>query len=95
MILNITDVKIRTVYPDGRLQTLVSVTLNGEFAIHDIKVISGEERFFIAMPSRRDSKGEFHDICHPIHAAARQELENAVLAAYREYLDNIKAFGEF
>ena len=86
--MKITDIKIRKTYQnDTRLRAMVSLTLEGDFAIHDIKVIEGSERLFVAMPSRRDENGTFRDICHPITPEARAELEGQVLASYREYLE--------
>ncbi len=85
--MNITNIKIRRTYEDSRLRALVSLTLEGDFAVHDIKIIEGSERLFVAMPSRRDEQGTFRDICHPITAEARQTLEDRILTAYREYLD--------
>ena len=84
--MNITDIRIRRTYQDNRLRALVSLTLEGDFAVHDIKVIDGPERLFVAMPSRRDEQGTFRDICHPITAEARHELEERILTAYREYI---------
>ena len=85
--MNITNIKIRRTYEDNRLRALVSLTLEGDFAVHDIKVIEGSERLFVAMPSRRDEQGGFRDICHPITAEARQTMEDKILAAYREHLE--------
>lgn len=85
--MNITDIKIRRTYQENRLRGLVSVTLDHELAIHDIKVIEGPERLFVAMPSRKDDKGEYRDICHPITLEARAQLENAVLAAYQDFIE--------
>lgn len=84
--MNITDIRIRKTYEEGRLRALVSLTLDGVIAIHDIKVIDGPERLFVAMPSRRDEQGIFRDICHPITAEARKELESFILEHYHEYL---------
>ena len=84
--MQITDIKIRRTYQDTRLRALVSVTIDGELAVHDIKVIEGPERLFVAMPSRRDDSGAFRDIAHPITPQARKQLEDAVLSAYGQYL---------
>ncbi|MEG1774822.1 MAG: septation regulator SpoVG [Oscillospiraceae bacterium] len=84
--MNITDIRIRRTYQDNRLRALVSLTLEGDFAVHDIKVIDGPERLFVAMPSRRDEQGAFRDICHPITAEARRALEDSILTAYRRHL---------
>ena len=85
--MQITNVKIRRLYQDQRLKALVSVTVDEALAIHDIKVIEGPERLFVAMPSRRDEGGAFRDIAHPITAQAREQLEGCVLRAYWDYLD--------
>jgi len=82
----ITDVRIRRTYQETRLKALASVTVNNDLAVHDIKVIEGPERLFVAMPSRKDDAGVFRDIAHPITQQARALLESAVLTAYHEYL---------
>ena len=92
--MNITDIKIRRTYQDNRLRALVSVTIDGELAVHDIKVIEGPERLFVAMPSRRDDNGVFRDIAHPITTEARRQLEDAILAVYREHVAHQQAAGE-
>ena len=84
--MQITDIKIRRTYQDNRLRALVSVTIDGELAVHDIKVIEGPERLFVAMPSRRDDSGAFRDIAHPITTGARRQLEDAILTAYEAHL---------
>ena len=78
--MQITDIKIRRTYQDTRLRALVSL------AVHDIKVIEGPERLFVAMPSRRDENGVFRDIAHPITTGARRQLEDAILSAYAEHM---------
>ncbi|MBQ8599207.1 MAG: septation regulator SpoVG [Oscillospiraceae bacterium] len=82
--MEITDIRIRKLYEETRLKALVSVTLGQELAIHDIKVIQGPNRLFVAMPSRKDENGLFRDIIHPITQEVREQLENAVLLAYEE-----------
>ena len=77
--MNITDIRIRKIYEDARLKALVSVTIDGDLAVHDIKVIEGPERLFVAMPSRKDENGTFRDIAHPITPEARHTLEEAIL----------------
>lgn len=81
--MQITDIKVRKLMQEGRLRAVVSVTIGDELAIHDIKVIEGPQRLFVAMPSRREAGGVFRDIAHPISVAARKQLEEAVLSAYR------------
>lgn len=86
--MNITDIRIRRTYQDARLRAVVSVTIDNDLAIHDIKVIEGPQRLFVAMPSRRDEGGVYRDIAHPITPKARKELEDAVLTSYQEYIHN-------
>lgn len=84
--MEITDVKIRKTMSDGRLRAVVSVTIDGMFAVHDIKVVQGDERLFVAMPSRKDENGEFRDIVHPISAQSRKLFEETILDAYERQL---------
>ena len=81
--MSITEIKIRKTYTEGRLKAIVSVVLSDCIAIHEIKVIQGGDRLFVAMPCRRDSDGNYRDIIHPIGQPARRALEDAVINAYR------------
>lgn len=88
--MNITDIRIRRTYQDMRLKALVSITVDHDLAVHDIKVIEGPERLFVAMPSRKDDNGVFRDIAHPITPEARQEIEKKILSAYHEHLETLQ-----
>jgi stage V sporulation protein G len=90
-IMEITDVKIRKILSDGRLRAVVSVTIDDMFAVHDIKVVQGDERLFVAMPSRKDENGVFRDIVHPISPSARKLFEETILEAYGDQLAVIEA----
>ncbi len=81
-IMQITDVKIRKLMSGGRLRAVVSITIDDMLAVHDIKVVQGDERLFVAMPSRRDENGIFRDIVHPISPDARKIIEESILEAY-------------
>ena len=86
-MLNITDTKIRIVKKeDGKLKAVASIIIDDCFAIHDIKIISGNDGNFIAMPSRKTPDGEFKDIVHPINSETREQIKNIVLKAYEEAL---------
>jgi stage V sporulation protein G len=85
--MKITDIKIRRTYTENRLRALVSMVLDTDLVIHDIKVIEGTERLFVAMPSRKEDNGSFRDIVHPINAQAREQLEEKILSAYHEYIE--------
>lgn len=80
--MKITDVRVRHLFSQSRMKALVSIVLDGDFAVHDLKVIEGPSRTFVAMPSREIAPGEFADIVHPITGEARKTLEDTVLAAY-------------
>ena len=80
--MEITDIRIRKLYDESRLKALVSVTLEQELAIHDIKIIQGPQRLFVAMPSRKDENGLFRDIIHPITQELRGHMEDAILWEY-------------
>ena len=80
--MDITDVKIRKILSEGRLRAVVSVTVDDMLAVHDIKIVQGDERLFVAMPSRKDENGVFRDIIHPISPSARKLFEETILDAY-------------
>ena len=84
--MKITDVRIRKVAKDGKMKAVVSITLDGEFVVHDIKVIEGEKVLFIAMPSRKASDGEYRDIAHPINSSTRDTIQMTILEKYQESL---------
>ena len=87
--MQITDIKVRKINADGRMKAVVSVTFDDAFVVHDIKVIEGQEKLFIAMPSRKTPDGEFKDIAHPINAEMRELLQEMILSKYQESLDEI------
>ncbi|MDE6087409.1 MAG: septation regulator SpoVG [Oscillospiraceae bacterium] len=84
--MQITDIKIRKIMTEGRLRAVVSITMDQMLAVHDIKIVQGETRLFVAMPSRRDDNGTFRDIVHPIQAEARKLIEDSILEAYEKQL---------
>jgi stage V sporulation protein G len=84
--MQITDIKIRKFFDEGPMKAIVSVTLDDCLALHDVKVIYARDRYFIVMPSRKNPDGTYRDIVHPINAAFRQDLEEAVIDAYHVQL---------
>lgn len=82
--MNITDVRVRKISKEGKMKAVVSVTIDDEFVVHDIKVIEGDKGLFIAMPSRRSSDGEYRDVAHPIHTSTRERLQAVILEAYEK-----------
>ena len=92
--MNITDIKIRKIIPDGRLRAIISITVDDMLAIHDIKVVQGDERLFVAMPSRKDENGVFRDVVHPISPEERQLVEGQILDAYTRHIELMQAEAE-
>lgn len=82
--MKVTDVRVRKLNPEGRMKAVASVTLDGEFVVHDVRVVEGHNGLFVAMPSRKTPEGEFRDIAHPITSEAREHIQGAVLRAYSE-----------
>ena len=85
-IVEITDIRVRKINAEGKMKAVVSVTFDNAIVVHDIKIIDGQEKLFIAMPSRKTPDGEFKDIAHPINAQVREYLENAILEKYESAL---------
>lgn len=92
--MEITDIKIRRIVTEGRLRAVVSVTVDNMLAVHDIKIVQGDQRLFVAMPSRKDENGVFRDIVHPISGASRKMMENDILDAYHQHLALMEAESE-
>ena len=84
--MQITDVRIRKIEKEGNMKAVVSITIDEEFVIHDIKIIEGEKGMFIAMPSRKTAEGEYKDIAHPIKSSTRELIQNLILQKYNEEL---------
>ena len=82
--MEITDIRIRTVESEGKLKAYVTVTFDGCFVVHNVKVIEGRSGVFIAMPSRRTKNGEYKDVAHPINSDFRAELQHKILEAYQQ-----------
>ena len=84
-MMRITDVRVRKVEKEGKMKAVVSITIDDEFVVHDIKVIEGVKGLFIAMPSRR-ADGEFRDIAHPINSETRDHIQNIILEEYQKQM---------
>ena len=82
--MQITDVRIRKVEKEGKMKAVVSITIDEEFVVHDIKIIEGENGLFIAMPSRKAADGEYRDIAHPINSDTRDRIQKLILEKYQE-----------
>ena len=84
--MRITDVRVRKMTQDSKMKAIVSITIDDEFVVHDIKVIEGEKGLFIAMPSKKATDGEYRDIAHPINSATRERIQDIILDSYEKAL---------
>lgn len=84
--MQITDVRVRKITKEGKMRAIVSITLDDEFVIHDIKVIEGDKGLFIAMPSKKATDGEYRDIAHPINSVTRDRIQTTILERYQQAL---------
>ena len=84
--MKITDVRVRKITKEGKMKAIVSITIDNEFVVHDIKVIEGEKGLFIAMPSKKASDGEYRDIAHPINSETREGIQKIILESYEQAL---------
>ncbi len=84
--MQITDVRVRKITKEGKMKAIVSITIDEEFVVHDIKVIEGEKGLFIAMPSKKAVDGEYRDIAHPINSSTRDSIQKIILDAYDKAL---------
>ncbi len=85
--MNITDIRVRVVNnSNDKLKAVASITIDDEIVVHDIKIINGAKGYFLQMPSRKTSEGEFKDIVHPIKTEVREQLKEQILKAYEQAL---------
>ena len=84
--MQITDVRVRKIAKEGKMKAVVSITLDDEFVVHDIKVIEGDKGLFIAMPSKKAADGEYRDIAHPINSRTRENIQRLILDCYEKAL---------
>lgn len=83
--MKITSVTVRKIEKENsRMKGIASVLIDDCFAVHDIRVIEGDNGLFIAMPSRPSATGGYRDIAHPINVETRQIFEKAILEEYEK-----------
>ena len=86
--MKITSVNVRKIEKEGsRMKGIASILIDDSFAVHDIRIIEGDNGLFIAMPSRKTATGGYRDIAHPINPEVRAMFEDAILKAYEEAED--------
>ena len=83
--MQVTSVTVRKIEKEGsRMRGIASILLDDSFAVHDIRIIEGDNGLFIAMPSRQTSTGGYRDIAHPINSETRQIFEKEIIEAYEK-----------
>ena len=83
--MNITEVRVRLVKKDeGKLKAVASITIDDCFVVHDVKILEGNDDFFIAMPSKKTPEGEYKDIVHPLNTETREIIKAAVLGEFEK-----------
>ena len=92
--MEITDIKVRKLFDEGPMKAIVSVTFDAQLAVHDIKVIHAKDKFFIVMPSRKNPDETYRDIVHPINASFRAKLEEAVIDAFHDAMEQAAQMAE-
>ena len=89
--MEITDIRVRKINSESKMKAVVSITIDNEFVVHDIKVIEGDKGLFIAMPSRKSGDGEYRDIAHPISSETREKIQTVILSKYKEAFEETVA----
>ena len=92
--MEITNIHIRKINENEKMRAIVSVTFDNMFVVHDIKVIAGADRTFVAMPSRKAFDGRFADVAHPINQEFRDVLERSILDTYYDELEKYQEQAE-
>jgi stage V sporulation protein G len=89
--MEISAVRLRPASGEGRVRAIASITIDGAFVVNDLRVVDGPSGLFVSMPSRRRASGEYYDIAHPITAAAREQVQHAVLEEYARWRERAAA----
>lgn len=84
--MKVTEVRMRRIRGEGKLKAVASITFDGEFVVHDVKVIEGQNGLFVAMPGRKMGEGDFMDIAHPLKTELRTEITKSVFEEYERLL---------
>ncbi len=89
--MKITDVRVRLIQKeDSKLKAVASITIEGVFVVHDIKIVAGEQGYFVNMPRRKTPDGEYKDVAHPLDTATREMITKAVVDAFSAELEKNK-----
>ena len=92
--MKITQINVRRTFKEGKLKAIISITIDNCLAVHDIKIVQGNDRIFAAMPSRKDENGVFRDTLHPIDPETRAEFDRIILSAYDRHVALEKIYND-
>jgi stage V sporulation protein G len=82
VMFTITDIRITKIEGDEKLRAFAAIVLDDCFLVGDLRVVEGEEGYFVSMPSKRKRDGSFKDIAYPLNNEVRELIEKQVLLAY-------------
>lgn len=82
--MNISDIRIKIVEATGKLKAVASITIDGCFVVHDIKILEGNRGLFVMMPSRKSADGIYKDVAHPHNTETREMLKTVLVKAYSD-----------
>lgn len=85
--MEVTNVRVKKIEDKNRLKAVASITFDDCFVVHELRLIEGEKGLFVAMPSKKNTRGDFRDVCHPITKELRQKIEGIVIQTYENIED--------
>jgi stage V sporulation protein G len=88
-VMEVTEVRVFPV-EEERLKAYVAITFDNCFVVRDLKVISGNNGLFVAMPSKKRKDGTYRDTAHPLNNETRQMIESKVLEEYNREIQKNK-----
>ena len=85
------DVNVRPIAPMGNLLAFANVTIGDCFKIDGFRICSGEIGLYVNMPSTQDKQGKWRDVCWPVTADFRRQLNDALIEGYGQAIENLQA----
>lgn len=85
------DVTVRPIAPMGNLLAFANVTIGDCFKIDGFRICSGENGLYVNMPSTQDKQGKWRDVCWPVTADFRKQLNDALIEGYGQAIENLQA----
>jgi stage V sporulation protein G len=87
------DVSVRPITPKNNLLAFASVKIADCFVVDNIRIVAGEKGLFVNMPSAQDNSGKFHDVCFPVTADFRKQIQTAILDGYAAAVEKVQDIG--